>query len=160
MLIPISNLEEAVVKNMLNQFLKVKEKSRISYLLILVFIAWFIHKWIFSFSNWFPISLLLFASTQVSTSLSLFMLLNQYSNWSFGNKPIDNLEFYQVSVCQFNLVPHTYEITTYESQTLVGLGVSRCLVCINVWHWKIWLHWIMSYFQIIMCHVVSGVRAS
>jgi hypothetical protein len=71
MLFPISNLEEAVVKNMLNQFVKVKEKSRISYLLILVFIAWFIHKWIFSFSNWFPIALLFFASTQVSTTLSL-----------------------------------------------------------------------------------------
>jgi hypothetical protein len=27
-------------------------------------------------------------------------LLNQYSNWSFGNKPIVNLEFYQVSVPQ------------------------------------------------------------
>ncbi|XP_045820393.1 synaptotagmin-5-like [Trifolium pratense] len=64
MLITISNLEEAVVKNMLNQFVKVKKKSRISYLLILVFIAWFIHKWIFSFSNFLPIALLLFASTQ------------------------------------------------------------------------------------------------
>ncbi|AET05342.1 synaptotagmin-5 [Medicago truncatula] len=58
-----NNLEEASVK-LLNQFVKVKENSRISYFLILVFIAWFIHKWIFSFSNCLPVILLLFASTQ------------------------------------------------------------------------------------------------
>lgn len=70
-----NNLEEASVK-LLNQFVKVKENSRISYFLILVFIAWFIHKWIFSFSNCLPVILLLFASTQVC-NLSLSLSLNE-----------------------------------------------------------------------------------
>lgn len=59
--IPI-NLEEASVN-----LLKLKDNnSRISYFLILILIAWFVHKWIFSFSNWFPLALALWASSQVS----------------------------------------------------------------------------------------------
>lgn len=74
-LIITNNLEEASV-NLLNQLVKVKQNSRISYFLILVFIAWLIHKWIFSFSNCLPIILLLFASTQVC-NLSLSLSLNE-----------------------------------------------------------------------------------
>lgn len=71
------NLEQASV----NLF-KLKDKnSRISYFLILIFIACIIHKCFFSFSNWFPLALALWASSQV-TNLSFFLscanLLNKH----------------------------------------------------------------------------------
>jgi hypothetical protein len=36
----------------------------------------------------------------------------------------------------------------YEVRTLLGLGVSLLnSVCVDVWHWHLWLHWIMFFFK-------------
>jgi len=71
------HLEEAAV-DLLNHVVKVKEKKGwISLLFPLIFIAWAIHRWLFSFSNWFSLALALWASMQVrNSSLSLFILFN------------------------------------------------------------------------------------
>ncbi|BAT72781.1 C2 and GRAM domain-containing protein [Vigna angularis] len=58
------HLEDAAM-DLLNHVVKVKEKmGLISLLLPLIFIAWAIHRWLFSFSNWLSLALALWASMQ------------------------------------------------------------------------------------------------
>ncbi|KAH1236000.1 hypothetical protein HKD37_08G020998 [Glycine soja] len=60
--IPI-NLEDAAV-DLLNHVVKLKEKGWIPLFIPLILIAWAIHRWLFSFSNWLPLVLALWASMQ------------------------------------------------------------------------------------------------
>lgn len=71
------HLEDAAV-DLLNHVVKMQEKMGwISLLLPLIFIAWAIHRWLFSFSNWLSLALALWASMQVGySSLSFFILFN------------------------------------------------------------------------------------
>ncbi|XP_027340284.1 synaptotagmin-4-like isoform X2 [Abrus precatorius] len=62
MLIPI-RLEEAAV-DLLNHLVKLKEEAKISLFIPLILIAWAIHRWFFSFSNWLPLALALWGSIQ------------------------------------------------------------------------------------------------
>jgi len=76
--IPI-NLEDAAV-DLLNHVVKLKEKGWIPLFIPLILIAWAIHRWLFSFSNWLPLVLALWASMQVrnpSPSFSSFSI-NHY----------------------------------------------------------------------------------
>jgi len=41
-------------------------------------------------------------------------------------------------------------IIYYEARTLFGLGVSRCQTRVGVGQRHLWLHWIMSFSQIII----------
>lgn len=70
------HLQEAA-EDLLNHVVKVKENMGwISLLFPLIFIAWAIHTWLFSFSNWLSLALALWASMQVrNSSLSFFILL-------------------------------------------------------------------------------------
>lgn len=69
-LIPI-NLEEGAVELLNYVVVKVKEKPQIPFFLPLILIAWAVDTWLFSFSNWLPLALALWASIQVSNFIVL-----------------------------------------------------------------------------------------
>ncbi|TKY60932.1 Synaptotagmin-5 protein [Spatholobus suberectus] len=56
-------MEEAAV-DLLNHVVKVKDKGWIPLIIPFILIAWAIHRWLFSFSNWLLLALALWASAQ------------------------------------------------------------------------------------------------
>ncbi|XP_058732343.1 synaptotagmin-5-like [Vicia villosa] len=86
------NLEQASVK-----LLKLKDNnnSRISFFLILIFIACFIHKCLFSFSNWFPLALALWASSQYGNYQRKLLEEDLNKKWNriiVNTSPVTTLE--------------------------------------------------------------------
>ncbi|XP_061345008.1 uncharacterized protein LOC133290881 [Gastrolobium bilobum] len=91
--IPIS-LEEAAM-DMLNHLLKVKEKATVSFFVPLILIAWAIHKWLFSFSNWLPLALALWASIQYGSYQRKILEEDLYKKWNriiLNTSPVTPLE--------------------------------------------------------------------
>lgn len=66
----ILRVEEAL--ELLNDV--VKEKPFLPFVIPLVLVAWGIEKWIFSFSNWVPVIVAVWATVQVSKRVSFLLL--------------------------------------------------------------------------------------
>ncbi|KAK7320035.1 hypothetical protein RJT34_04764 [Clitoria ternatea] len=91
--IPI-NLEEAG-EDLLNHLVKLKEKANVSLLIPLILIAWAIHAWLLSFSNWLTLALAIWACKQYGNYQCKLLEEDLQKKWNrilLNTSPVTPLE--------------------------------------------------------------------